>query len=69
MYYKAVLEQDGTYSIRSSVAGANYNNVEHSGVRGCNVERVLRRLRSQDFFNELAANAARVLPREKRSRR
>jgi len=50
MYYKAVKESDGTYTIRSSVAGGNFSNVEKSGVRGCNVDRVLARLVSDDYF-------------------
>mgnify|MGYP000031099231 CR=1 FL=1 len=40
MYYKAVKENDGTYTIRASKAGGNYEVIK-SGVRGCNVARIL----------------------------
>lgn len=40
VYYKAVKENDGTYTIRVSKAGGNYE-VIRSGVRGCNVARIL----------------------------
>jgi hypothetical protein len=38
--YKAVRENDGTYSIRASVFGLNWT-VIRLGVRGCNVNRVI----------------------------
>lgn len=41
--YKAVKERDGTYSIRYSNYGGNYNIVK-LGVRGCNVNRVINKL-------------------------
>lgn len=37
--YKAVKENDGTYTIRYSKAGLNYSEIVESGVRGCNVNR------------------------------
>lgn len=43
MLFKSVLENDGTYSIRSSRFGLNWE-VVMLGVRGCNVQRVLDRL-------------------------
>ena len=43
MLFKAVKENDGTYSIRQSRCGASWE-VIMLGVRGCNVERVLNRL-------------------------
>lgn len=46
MRFKSVLERDGTYSIRSSRYGLNWE-VVVAGVRGCNVQRVLAR-----FYNE-----------------
>ena len=38
--YKAVKENDGTYSIRYSKHGLNWE-VDRIGVRGCNVRRIL----------------------------
>lgn len=43
MLFKAVKENDGTYSIRQSECGLSWE-VVILGVRGCNVERVLNRL-------------------------
>ena len=43
MFYKAVRENDGTYSIRESKAGGNYH-VILLGVRGCNVSKVINKL-------------------------
>lgn len=43
--YKAVKESDGTYSIRYSVHGLNWE-VILLGVRGCNVNRTIEKLRS-----------------------
>lgn len=39
LMYKAVKENDGTYTIRYSKAGLNYSEIVESGVRGCNVNR------------------------------
>ena len=47
MFYKSVKENDGTYSIRESKAGANYQ-VIMLGVRGCNVSRTLNRLYTEE---------------------
>lgn len=41
--YKAVKENDGTYSIRYSKHGGNWEVVK-LGVRGCNVGRIIDRL-------------------------
>lgn len=46
MLFKSVLEADGTYSIRSSRHGLNWE-VVMLGVRGCNVQRVLARLQHE----------------------
>lgn len=43
MRFKAVRENDGTYSIRQSVCGLSWE-VILLGVRGCNISRVLDRL-------------------------
>ncbi len=43
MQYKAVRESDGTYSIRQSKYGGNWE-VLMLGVRGCNVNRVIGKL-------------------------
>lgn len=51
MRFKSVLERDGTYSIRSSRYGLNWE-VVMQGVRGCNVQRVLTR-----FYNEWSSEA------------
>jgi len=48
MFYKSVKENDGTYSIRESKAGANYQ-VIMLGVRGCNVNRTINRLYAQAY--------------------
>jgi hypothetical protein len=48
MFYKSVKESDGTYSIRESKAGLNYQ-VIMLGVRGCNVSRTLNLLYAQDY--------------------
>ena len=42
MRYKAVKENDGTYSIRQSVHGLSWE-IVLLGVRGCNVSRILER--------------------------
>lgn len=47
MYYKAVKENDGTYTIRASKAGGNYEVIK-SGVRGCNAVRIINSLYRQD---------------------
>lgn len=49
MYYKAVRENDGTYTIRSSKAGCSYHEIVYSGVRGCNVNRIISRLYMEDM--------------------
>ncbi len=41
--YKAVKENDGTYSIRYSKSGGNWEVIK-LGVRGCNVNRIIARL-------------------------
>jgi hypothetical protein len=51
MYYKAVKENDGTYTIRESKAGLNYS-VIMAGVRGCNVNRIINRLYSEAYYRE-----------------
>lgn len=48
MFYKAVKESDGTYTIRASKAGCNYREIIMIGVRGCNVNRVVNSLYKQD---------------------
>jgi len=45
--FKAVRENDGTYSIRYSQFGLNWE-VILLGVRGCNVSRTINRLYSQE---------------------
>lgn len=40
--YKAVKENDGTYTIRYSKYGLNYE-IVRSGVRGCNVNRTINK--------------------------
>ena len=51
VFYKAVKENDGTYSIRESQAGCNYS-VIMLGVRGCNVNRVINTLRKESDEDE-----------------
>lgn len=51
MLFKAVKENDGTYSIRQSVCGLSWE-VVILGVRGCNVARTLDRL-YREFGDEL----------------
>jgi hypothetical protein len=46
MYFIAVKENDRTYSIRQSVMGCNYEIIK-MGVRGCNVNAVIRKLRRE----------------------
>jgi hypothetical protein len=48
MRFKPVKESDGTYTIRGSVAGANFNEIVRSGVRGCNVNRTIETLIRQE---------------------
>jgi len=48
MYYRAVKENDGTYSIRQSRFGMNWE-VILMGVRGCNVNRIIDRLYRKDL--------------------
>lgn len=48
MFYRSVRENDGTYTIRGSVAGLNYNEIVKMGVRGCNVNRTINKLHAQD---------------------
>lgn len=43
MMYKSVKENDGTYTIRASLHGANWD-IVLSGVRGCNVNRIINKL-------------------------
>ena len=50
--YKAVRENDGTYSIRGSIAGLNYSEIVMTGVRGCNVQRVLTKLVLEQFYGK-----------------
>lgn len=50
MYYKAVKENDGTYTIRGSKAGGNFSEIVESGVRGCNVNRRINQLHLDDLF-------------------
>lgn len=50
MYYKAVRENDGTYTIRQSKAGCSFHEIIMTGVRGCNVARIIARLHSDDYF-------------------
>jgi len=45
--YKAVKENDGTYSIRFSRFGLNWE-VILLGVRGCNVNRTINKLYRED---------------------
>ena len=47
MRYKAVKENDGTYSIRQSQCGLSWE-VIMLGVRGCNVDRTINRLYRED---------------------
>lgn len=47
-FYKGVRENDGTYTIRQSMAGLNWE-IALSGVRGCNVNRVINSLRKKYF--------------------
>jgi hypothetical protein len=61
MHYKAVKERDGTYTIRESRAGLNYQ-VLLSSVRGCNVTRTLNRLAAESFYKEREAEHARSEP-------
>jgi len=51
MQYKAVRESDGTYSIRQSKHGMNWE-IIYVGVRGCNVNRVINKLYKSDYFKE-----------------
>lgn len=53
MYYKAVRESDGTYTIRESKAGCSYHDIVYSGVRGCNVNKIINRLNNEDFYKSL----------------
>jgi hypothetical protein len=48
VYYKAVRENDGTYTIRASRSGCSYREIVKSGVRGCNVNRTINRLYRED---------------------
>lgn len=45
--YKAVKENDGTYSIRHSVHGLSWE-VVRLGVRGCNVDRTINKLTKEE---------------------
>ncbi len=47
--YKAVKENDGTYSIRYSQCGLNYNEIVKLGVRGCNVAKTIGKLYWRDL--------------------
>lgn len=51
MFYRAVKENDGTYSIRSSEFGGNFTIVK-IGVRACNVNRIIARLHKTDLMYE-----------------
>ena len=46
--YKAVKENDGTYTIRYSKHGLNYE-IVRSGVRGCNVSRIIDKFYREDL--------------------
>jgi hypothetical protein len=46
MMFKSVLENDGTYSIRCSRFGLNWE-VVMLGVRGCNVQRTINQLQRE----------------------
>lgn len=51
--YKAVKENDDTYSIRYSKHGLSYHDVVQIGVRGCNVNRVIAALNAAEYEREL----------------
>ncbi len=50
MSYKSVKENDGTYTIRASKAGLNFSEIVKSGVRGCNVDRIINKLYMDDLY-------------------
>jgi hypothetical protein len=47
--YRAIKESDGTYTIRYSTYGGNYEIIK-TGVRGCNVKRIIDKLVWEDYF-------------------
>ena len=49
MYYRSTKQRDGTYNIEQSRAGCNWE-IIYSGVRGCNVDRVINRLCFEDMY-------------------
>jgi len=49
MQYKAVKQNDNTYSIYQSQFGLNWE-IILTGVRGCNVSKVINKLHYQDLF-------------------
>lgn len=51
MHFKAVQENDGTYSIRASRHGLNWE-VVMLGVRGCNVGKTIAKLQ-RDWASEI----------------
>lgn len=48
VFYKAVKEADGTYTIRASKAGCSFHEIILAGVRGCNVNRIINKLYSSE---------------------
>ena len=48
MLYRSVKENDGTYTIRQSRHGCNWD-ILKSGVRGCNVNRTINKLYRKDL--------------------
>lgn len=61
MRYKAVKENDGTYTIRASECGLNWEIIQ-SGVRGCNVDRVINYLYKKDMEEEFSQKIEKELP-------
>lgn len=49
--YRAIKQNDGTYSISYSEYGLNWE-IVLIGVRGCNVNRVVNRMYFEDYYEK-----------------
>ncbi len=49
MQYRSVRQNDGTYHIQESKFGLNWSIIK-TGVRGCNVNKIINRLHVIDLF-------------------